>query len=68
MLLRCLVSFRHHNDCHEQYIERIFNDLMRYCHPQSLMVYTRYTHRCRLSINSWCSNIDCTSAHRRLTH
>lgn len=45
-----------------------FIDLMRYCRPQSLMVCARYTHRCRLDINPWRSNIDCTSAHRRLTH
>ena len=42
-LLRYLVSFRHHNEFHEQCVERIFNDLIRYCRPQSLTVYARYT-------------------------
>nr|VUD31182.1 NADPH dependent preQ0 reductase [Raoultella sp. NCTC 9187] len=44
-LLRYLVSFRHHNEFHEQCVERIFNDLLRFCRPQSLSVYARYTRR-----------------------
>lgn len=30
-LLRYLVSFRHHNEFHEQCVERIFNDILRFC-------------------------------------
>ncbi|AJI94458.1 queuine synthase [Yersinia ruckeri] len=55
-LLRYLVSFRHHNEFHEQCVERIFNDLMRFCHPETLSVYARYTRRGGLDINPWRSN------------
>ncbi|RTF80994.1 NADPH-dependent 7-cyano-7-deazaguanine reductase QueF [Serratia marcescens] len=65
-LLRYLVSFRHHNEFHEQCVERIFNDLMRYCRPQSLTVYARYTRRGGLDINPWRSNVVFAPAHGRL--
>lgn len=65
-LLRYLVSFRHHNEFHEQCVERIFNDLMRYCRPQSLTVYARYTRRGGLDINPWRSNTDFAPSHGRL--
>ncbi|HAV5986339.1 TPA: NADPH-dependent 7-cyano-7-deazaguanine reductase QueF [Serratia marcescens] len=65
-LLRYLVSFRHHNEFHEQCVERIFNDLMRYCRPQSLTVYARYTRRGGLDINPWRSNVAFTPEHGRL--
>ena len=41
-LLRYLVSFRHHNEFHEQCVERIFTDIQRFCQPESLSVYARY--------------------------
>jgi len=50
-LLKYIVSFRNHNEFHEQCIERIFNDLMKYCKPDSLTVYGRYTRRGGLDIN-----------------
>jgi len=55
-LLRYLVSFRHHNEFHEQCVERIFNDIQRYCQPESLSVYARYTRRGGLDINPWRTN------------
>ena len=55
-LLRYIVSFRHHNEFHEQCVERIFNDLMRFCQPETLTVYARYTRRGGLDINPWRSN------------
>ncbi|MCC8364769.1 NADPH-dependent 7-cyano-7-deazaguanine reductase QueF [Xenorhabdus sp. PB61.4] len=55
-LLRYLVSFRHHNEFHEQCVERIFNDLMQLCAPEKLTVYARYTRRGGLDINPWRSN------------
>ncbi|WP_145513244.1 NADPH-dependent 7-cyano-7-deazaguanine reductase QueF [Yersinia massiliensis] len=55
-LLRYLVSFRHHNEFHEQCVERIFNDIMRFCQPDTLSVYARYTRRGGLDINPWRSN------------
>ncbi len=50
-LLRYLVSFRHHNEFHEQCVERIFNDILRFCQPETLSVYARYTRRGGLDIN-----------------
>ncbi|WP_312559824.1 NADPH-dependent 7-cyano-7-deazaguanine reductase QueF [Atlantibacter hermannii] len=65
-LLRYLVSFRHHNEFHEQCVERIFNDIIRFCQPTSLSVYARYTRRGGLDINPWRSNSDFTPATGRL--
>jgi len=55
-LLRYLVSFREHNEFHEQCIERIFMDITRYCQPNSLTVYARYTRRGGLDINPYRSS------------
>ena len=55
-LLRYLISFRQHNEFHEQCVERIFIDLMRYCQPKDLTVYARYTRRGGLDINPFRSN------------
>lgn len=52
-LLRYLVSFRQHNEFHEQCVERIFTDLWHHCHLQRLSVYARYTRRGGLDINPW---------------
>lgn len=50
-LLQYLVSFRQHNEFHEQCIERIFVNLMTYCQPHDLLVYGRFTRRGGLDIN-----------------
>lgn len=52
-LLQYLVSFRNHNEFHEQCIERIFVDIMNCCKPQKLTVYGRYTRRGGLDINPY---------------
>lgn len=52
-LLQYLVSFRNHNEFHEQCIERIFVDIMKYCQPQKLTVYGRYTRRGGVDINPY---------------
>lgn len=65
-LLRYLVSFRHHNEFHEQCVERIFNDLLRFCQPEKLSVYARYTRRGGLDINPWRSNNDFVPSTTRL--
>jgi len=52
-LLRYLVSFRMHNEFHEQCVERIFTDIMALCHPSELTVYARYTRRGGLDINPY---------------
>jgi len=50
-LLRYLISFRRHNEFHEQCVERIFMDIQRQCRPDALSVYARYTRRGGLDIN-----------------
>lgn len=65
-LLRYLVSFRHHNEFHEQCVERIFSDIQRFCQPETLSVYARYTRRGGLDINPWRSNTDFIPATGRL--
>ena len=50
-LLQYLVSFRNHNEFHEQCVERIFMDVWRQCQPGRLAVYARYTRRGGLDIN-----------------
>lgn len=60
-LLRYLVSFRLHNEFHEQCVERIFCDIMQQCQPQELTVYARYTRRGGLDINPYRSNIKTVS-------
>lgn len=52
-LLRYLVSYRLHDDFHEQCVERIFIDIVRRCAPRRLSVYARYTRRGGLDINPW---------------
>lgn len=62
-LLRYIVSFREHNEFHEQCVERIFTDIMRYCQPQSLTVYARYTRRGGLDINPFRSSHQSAPSH-----
>lgn len=55
-LLRYLITFRDHNEFHEQCIERIFMDIMQYCQPTRLTVYARYVRRGGIDINPLRSN------------
>jgi 7-cyano-7-deazaguanine reductase len=55
-LLQYIVSFRNHNEFHEQCVERIYMDIMARCKPTKLMVYARYTRRGGLDINPWRSS------------
>ncbi|MDD2609214.1 MAG: NADPH-dependent 7-cyano-7-deazaguanine reductase QueF [Giesbergeria sp.] len=50
-LLQYIVSFRNHNEFHEQCVERIFMDIRQQCKPIKLTVYARYTRRGGLDIN-----------------
>lgn len=52
-LLKYIISYRNHNEFHEQCIERIFVDIMHACKPESLTVYGRYTRRGGLDINPY---------------
>ncbi len=50
-LLQYIVSFRNHNEFHEQCVERIFMDILQHCQPQQLTVHACYTRRGGLDIN-----------------
>lgn len=52
-LLQYLVSFRNHNEFHEQCVERIYMDILQRCKPTKLTVYARYTRRGGLDISPW---------------
>lgn len=65
-LLRYIVSFRQHNEFHEQCVERIFTDLIRFAQPEKLTVYARYTRRGGLDINPFRSNFEAAPHNRRL--
>ena len=65
-LLAYLVSFRSHNEFHEQCVERIFCDLKRFCKPHKLSVYARYTRRGGLDINPWRSDYESEMPNIRL--
>ncbi|MBO0215532.1 NADPH-dependent 7-cyano-7-deazaguanine reductase QueF [Vibrio sp. Vb2880] len=64
-LLRYIVSFREHNEFHEQCVERIFTDITRYCHPEHLTVLARYTRRGGLDINPYRSTEQATPSHNQ---
>ncbi|SET56835.1 NADPH-dependent 7-cyano-7-deazaguanine reductase QueF [Thalassotalea agarivorans] len=57
-LLAYIISFRQHNEFHEQCVERIFCDLQHYFELSSLTVYARYTRRGGLDINPYRSTAD----------
>ncbi len=57
-LLKYIVSFREHDEFHEQCVERIYVDIMRQCQPDKLTVYARYVRRGGLDINPYRSNFE----------
>ncbi|SUT96378.1 7-cyano-7-deazaguanine reductase [Actinobacillus lignieresii] len=65
-LLRYLVSFREHNEFHEQCVERIFTDLIQFAQPEKLTVYARYTRRGGLDINPFRSNFESVPQNLRM--
>ncbi|HEK2702246.1 TPA: NADPH-dependent 7-cyano-7-deazaguanine reductase QueF [Pseudomonas aeruginosa] len=65
-LLAYLVSFRQHQDFHEQCVERIFLDLQHLLQPQALSVYARYVRRGGLDINPYRSLAEVAPDNRRL--
>jgi len=52
-LLKYVISFRQHNEFHEQCIERIFHDLWELLQPKSLEVFGKYVRRGGLDINPY---------------
>jgi 7-cyano-7-deazaguanine reductase len=65
-LLKYFISFRQHNEFHEQCVERIFCDILSTCNPEKLTVYARYTRRGGLDINPFRSNFEQPGADVRL--
>lgn len=57
-LLQYLISYRQHNEFHEQCVERIFMDVLTECKPEKLTVYARFTRRGGLDINPFRSNFE----------
>ncbi|MEQ9115830.1 MAG: NADPH-dependent 7-cyano-7-deazaguanine reductase QueF [Rickettsiales bacterium] len=56
-LLKYIISYRNHNEFHEQCVERIFIDIMNACKPNELTVYARYTRRGGIDINPFRTNV-----------
>lgn len=54
--LRYVISFRQHQDFHENCVEKMFTDILSQCQPQALTVYARYTRRGGLDINPFRTN------------
>jgi len=66
-LLRYIVSFRHHNEFHEQCVERLYMDIKERLQPEQLTVYARYTRRGGLDINPFRSDFEPTPESVRLS-
>ena len=65
-LLAYLVSFRQHQDFHEQCVERIFLDLQQLLKPELLTVCARYVRRGGLDINPYRSSEQTVLSNLRL--
>ena len=57
-LLRYIVSYRDHEEFHEQCAERMFMDITRLANPSELSVFIRYTRRGGIDINPFRTNKD----------
>lgn len=64
-LLKYIISFREHQDFHEQCVERIFVDILQRCEPQKLTVYARFNRRGGIDINPFRSNFQSLSINTR---
>ena len=64
--LKYIISYRNHNDFHEQCVERVFADIMSECQPEKLSVYGRYTRRGGIDINPYRSNFEMCSDNTKL--
>jgi len=65
-LLKYIISYRNHNEFHEMCVERIFCDILKYCRPEKLTVYARYTRRGGIDINPFRSNFESEMPFSRL--
>ena len=59
-LLAYFLSYRQHQEFHEQCVERIFCDLQAACQPERLTVQALFTRRGGLDINPFRTTIDST--------
>ena len=57
-LLKYIISYRKHDEFHEQSVERVFMDILNRCKPKKLSVYARYVRRGGIDINPYRSNFD----------
>ena len=57
-LLRYIVSYREHNDFHENCVEKMFMDILERCQPEQLTIYARYLRRGGIDINPFRSNFE----------
>jgi len=55
-LLKYVISFRQHNEFHEQCVERIYTDLNNFASFDELTIFARYTRRGGLDINPFRSS------------
>lgn len=65
-LLLYIISYREHNEFHEQCVERIYTDIMDRCMPNQLTVYACYSRRGGVSISPFRSNFETHTAALRL--
>ncbi|RTK92473.1 MAG: NADPH-dependent 7-cyano-7-deazaguanine reductase QueF [Rickettsiales bacterium] len=56
-LLKYIISFRNHNEFHEQCIEHIYKDIIEICSPEELFIYAKYTRRGGIDINPYRTNM-----------
>ena len=65
-LLRYIVSYRQHQDFHENCVERMFVEIQEHCRPGKLTVYARYQRRGGIDINPFRSNFESSPPNLRL--
>lgn len=65
-LLKYIISYRTHNEFHEQCVERMFMDIRELCGTEQLTVYARYTRRGGIDINPFRSDFEMPYANARL--
>ncbi|MDX1694512.1 MAG: NADPH-dependent 7-cyano-7-deazaguanine reductase QueF [Ketobacteraceae bacterium] len=65
-LLKYIVSYRNHNEFHEQCVERMFMDIREQCGTEKLTVYARYTRRGGIDINPFRSDFELPYPNGRL--
>jgi 7-cyano-7-deazaguanine reductase len=60
-LLRYIVSFRQHDEFHEQCVERVFCDILGRCGPTDLTVWAHYVRRGGLDINPFRTTLNAST-------